>query len=316
MSSASDNSWFAPAPAARLALLRIATGLFALFYLVPRLDMYRRIPLETPASLFDPVGLAHLLQAPLDDGLHVWLLRALVLLNVLYAIGLWHRYLAPLFAITLLFVMSYRNSWSMVYHSDNAFVLHVLVLSLAPAADALSVDAWRSRGTWWLLSGTRYGWPIRTIIATTACTYVLAAIAKVVGPLGWSWALGTSLRDQVAVDALRKEVYGGAASPLTYALYDESWLFTLLGVSSLALEFLAPLALLHRHLAWGWAIAAFGMHWGIFAVMDIRFRYCLSGAIFLAYFPIETWVRAPLLWLQGVVRGLLGRGTSTGPQRP
>lgn len=302
MSATAEHWWFPSAPAARLAVLRIATGLFALWYLVPRLDMYSRIPLEAPAALYDPVGLAHLLAGPLDQGLHVILLRALVVLNLLYLVGLWHRFCAPLFAVTLLFVLSYRNSWSMIYHSDNALVLHVLVLSLAPAADALSIDSWRSRGSWWLISGTRYGWPIRTIIATTACTYLLAAIAKVVGPLGWSWALGTALRDQVAVDALRKEVYGGTSSPLAYMLYDETWLFTIMGVTSLALEFLAPLALLHRRIAWGWALATFGMHWGIFAVMDIRFRYCLCGAIFLPYFPIETWVRAPLAWLQRLLR--------------
>lgn len=307
MNAATEHWWFPSAPAARLSLLRIATGLFALWYLVPRLDMYCRIPLEAPAALYDPVGLAHLLAEPIDQGLHVVLLRALVVLNVLYIVGLWHRFLGPLFALTLLFVLSYRNSWSMIYHSDNALVLHVLVLSLAPAADALSIDSWRSRGSWWLLCGTRYGWPIRTIIATTACTYLLAAIAKVVGPLGWSWALGTSLRDQVAVDALCKEVYGGTASSLAYMLYDETWLFTFVGATSLALEFLAPLALLYRRLAWGWAIAIFGVHWCIFAVMDIRFRYCLCGAICLPFFPIETWIRAPLRWLRGVLRPVRAR---------
>jgi hypothetical protein len=45
------------------------------------------------------------------------------------------------YAVLLLCLLCYRNSWSMIYHTDNVLVLHVLVLSLAPVADALALGA-------------------------------------------------------------------------------------------------------------------------------------------------------------------------------
>lgn len=50
---------------------------------------------------------------------------------------------------------------------------------------------------------------------------------------------------------------------------------------SLALELLAPAALLDRRLGRAWSVAAFGMHWGIKAVMGITFRHQMSGVMYL-----------------------------------
>lgn len=35
------------------------------------------------------------------------------------------------------------------------------------------------------------------------------------------------------------------------------------------------------------ALGAFGMHWGILAVMGIKFRYQLSGVTFASWFDVE-----------------------------
>lgn len=318
---APTSGWFAAAPAARLAVLRVATGIFALWYLLSRLDMFASISRDTPVELFDPVGLARWLSAPLTEGAHEVALLAMTALAVLYTLGVGFRVTGPLFAIVLAFVLSYRNSWSMVYHSNNALVLQVLVIALAPSARVLSVDALFSGRFWSRESGSRFGWPVRLIIAVTTSTYLLAGIAKIAGPLGWSWALGANLRGQVAVDALRKDMFGSSASPLAYDLYGEVWVFTLLGLSSLIIELGAPLALLHRRLAWVWAVSAFGMHWGIYAIMGIEFRYCLSGVIFLCCFPVER-IAFALHSLWGVaageseggasLRGEVGKGQASG----
>ena len=281
------RGWFAPAPAARLAVLRIATGIFALWYLVPRLEMLARISSETSVELFAPVGLARVLSSPITEAANLALLQTMIALAVFYMLGIGFRVTGPMFAIVLAFVLSYRNSWSMVYHSDNAMVLQILILGLAPSARVLSVDALLTGRFWSKESGTAFGWPVRLMIAATTGTYLLAGLAKVLGDQGWSWALGANLRGQVAVDALRKELFASSGSPLAYDLYGEVWLFTLLGVSSLILELGAPMALLHRRIAWLWALSTFGMHWGIYFIMDIQFRYCLSGVIFLCCFPME-----------------------------
>jgi len=129
-----------------------------------------------------------------------------------------------------------------------------------------------------------------------ASTYFLAAVAKLKGPLGRRWASGEALRAQVAVDGLRKELLGAGASPMSYRLYDQTRLFGLLAAGSLVLEAIAPTTLADRRAGQMWALNAFAMHWGIFALMGIRFRYQMSGVAFAPFFAIE---RVPLLLARG-----------------
>ena len=55
----------------------------------------------------------------------------------------------------------------------------------------------------------------------------------------------------------------------------------------LAIEVGAPVAFAHPRLSRLWALGAFGMHWGILAIMGIRFRYQLSGLAFAPFFELE-----------------------------
>src|SRR5918992_966702 len=80
----------------------------------------------------------------------------------------------------------------------------------------------------------RYGWPIQLMRTVTTLPYVLAGVAKVAGPLGWRWASGESLRRQVAVDGLRKELLGDGAAPAAFALCRHLALFRALAIGSLA----------------------------------------------------------------------------------
>jgi hypothetical protein len=232
------------------------------------------------------------LEQPIPVGVFRRLLIATLVANVLFILGFRHRYNGPLFAGLLLWVMSYRNSWSMIYHSNNVLLLHAIVLGTSRSADALSldslIDATESRDPHW-----RYGWPLRLMSTVTALTYCLAGVAKVKGPLGWGWGRGESLRAQIAVDGLRKEVDGGEAAPFAYALHNNLFLFTILGVGSLALELAAPLSLVNKRLSRLWAFGAFQLHWGIFLLMKIRFRYQMAGLIFASFFDLDrasAWV--------------------------
>lgn len=183
----------------------------------------------------------------------------------------------------------------MIYHSRNLLVLHILILGFVQSADAFSLDSARRRRrgleapppVHW-----QYGWPIRLLCAVTLATYCVAGIAKVTGELGWSWMAGAALRDQIAVDALRKELLGSSAQPLAFTLYDQIWLFSLAGTGTLLLELGAPFALFHKRLSTLWVFGAFSMHWGILLVMGIEFRYQLSGLVFLSFFEIERVVAA------------------------
>lgn len=279
-----DRFFFASAPAQRLALLRIFTGLFTLWYLSVRVDMFCNVA-RSEAALFQPVGLAHFLSGPVAPAIFDSILWATLALNIAFIAGWKYRYTGPLFALFLLALLSYRYSWSMIYHDTIALTLHVLVLGFSRAADAWSFDQCRATETHW-----RYGWPIRLIGMATLLTYFLSGLAKVYSPLSWDWAMGDAMRRQVAVDALRKEVLGAATSPWFAWMYEHAWLFAAMGILTFLIELGAPLALLHARAGKVWAAGAWMMHWGIYFVMGISFRHQMSGIIFLPFFEVEKWM--------------------------
>src|SRR5262245_23121458 len=128
--------WFESAPARRLGMLRILVGAFVIYYLTPELDEFLQVGRTNP-KLFAPVGV--IFHGPINIDLYHWILRATLAGAFCFAFGLWHRIAAPIFACLMLWVFCYRQSWSMIYHSDNLVVLHVMILAFTRSADALSL---------------------------------------------------------------------------------------------------------------------------------------------------------------------------------
>lgn len=290
--SAVDRWWFTPAPAARLAAVRIVVGGFSLWYLGRRVRMLRRLA-ATDAGEFEPVGPARVLDRPLPvPVVHATTLATLGAAAA-FTLGWRHRVTGPAFSTLLLWTLSYRNSWSMIFHTDNSLVLHALVLGVAPSADAWSLDAASGRTTTAggsLAGDRRYGWPLQLMTAASTATYALSGIAKLSGPAGGEWVSGDALRAQIAVDGVRRELGGGRATPVAYALYDHPLLFRLAALGTVVLELGAPLALISRRVGRLVALALFGMHWGIRAVMGITFRYPASGAAFAPFVDLDRVV--------------------------
>jgi hypothetical protein len=308
-----DRFWFAEAPAERLAVLRILVGLYAAWLLQFRYDAILGAT-GLPTSQFQPVGVASFLSAPPPaQVVHTLLLLAIVS-GVPFVLGLAYQVTGPLFAGTLLAVLTYYASWGSVNHPDSLLVVHVIVIGLTRAADALSVDALirsrRSTGSRGLAGATptasgawQYGFAVKLVCAVTVASYLLAGIAKVSGPNGWAWGTGEALLRQVAFDGLRKEVLGQPPPAYAALLYEHVWLFSLLAIGSLVVELGAPLALLHPRLGYAWALAAFPMHWGIYFVMGISFKYHLWGIAYASFFPLER----PASQTLESIDGLLGR---------
>jgi len=270
-------------------MLRILIGMFAFCLVASNYFMWSAIG-YTSTDLFKPVGVVSVLSQPLAPVVNQVLLIGTLLLGVLFVLGWRYRITGPAFAAFLLWVISYRLSWSMIYHSMHLVVLHVLVLGLSPAADALSLDAWRRSAAEAAQERPRawqYGFPIRLICAVTVCAYFVTGIAKVASPLGWLWANGQSLRSQVAADAIRKELLGTSGARFFYRVYNHVWLFTMMGILTFLVELGAPLALLNKKLGRMWAATAFLMHWGILFIMAIEFRYHLSGILYASFFDLE-----------------------------
>jgi hypothetical protein len=245
--------------------------------------MLRNIARRTDPVLFKPVGPVRVLRRPLPPEALEAMIQLNRAANVAFLLGWRHARTGPVYATSLLFLLSYLNSWSMIYHSNNLLALHALTLAGSPAADALSLDsrAPSPRPHW------RYGAPIQLMNAVTTSAYFLAGVAKLKGPLGVRWATGEALRSQVAADGLRKEVLGERGGVLARWMYPRLGLYRLLAVGSLAIELGAPAVLARRTAGRLWAVNALGMHWGIYLVMGIKFRYQQAGLPFAPFFPLE-----------------------------
>jgi len=277
------------APASRLGVVRALVGGYTLYYLFKRRDMFKRM-VRTDPELFAPVGPVRVLPKPVPPSVADALNDATLVTTALFTLGSGHKVVGKLHSALLLWTLSYRNSWSMIFHNDNSLVLHTMVLAASRAGDAVSLDALALGGAE-PAPHQRYGWPLRLMNAASTLTYLVPGIAKVAGPSGWGWADGNGMRRQVAVDGIRKEVFGSRGSESGYRLYRYKHLFTGFAVGSLILEIGAPLALLNRNLGKLWAVSMFGLHWGIRVIMGIRFRYQQSGISFAPWFEVERLFR-------------------------
>ena len=303
--------FMAPAPPERLAALRVLVTGFAMAYLVVRtpyfIDVFR-LGEEQPAR-FSPVGPVAYMDQPVSMAVGVAALVATMAVGVGAVAGWRWRVTGPTFAFGVLAIMSYRNSWGQIFHTENLLVLHLAILAIAPASDAWSLDRRRSGraatdrvGARPVLglgprSHSRYGWPIQLMVVVVVVAYVLAGLAKVRAG-GLAWASGDVLRNLVAHDSLRKVLVGDTrASPVGGWVLRNDWLFPPMAVLSLAVELGAPIALVGGRWRTGWVIAAWLFHVGVLAVMTIFFAYQLLGVAFACCFAIET---LPSRWKRGV----------------
>lgn len=284
-----DAFWFAPTPPLRLAVLRVLIVGFGLVWLLAMSPVLIDT-MRLSAAHFRPVGVVTLLDAPLGFGFALAPYLLCFASGVATLVGWRYRVSAPLHALTLLWITSYRNSWGMVFHSENLWVMHTLILACLPAADVWSLDAARSparaRGL-----DPRYGWGPKLMATIAALTYLLAGVAKL-RIAGGAWLDGQVLLSHVAWDNLRKLELGAMYSPLGAALSRWPALFAPLAWLSMVFELGAPLSLFGRRLAWAWVIGMWGFHIGVVALMAIVFPYPVVGIAFAPLFAVEQPVLA------------------------
>jgi hypothetical protein len=281
--TAFDRYWFCPAPAERLATLRILIGGYAVLYLLFGFQAVTDVG-RFGAGHFAPTGLAKVLSAPFPPVLVVVLAVVTALLGVLFVAGYRHRFVGPAFAFAFLWVTSYRNSWGMIFHTENLLALHLVILAAAPASNALALDA-RGRVSP-AEDAPDYGWPVRAMTWVTAVCYVLAGIAKL-KLAGSDWLGGDLLRAQIAYDNLRKLELGSNYSALGAWLVRHPAPFVALSWLTFALELGAPVALLGRRAATVWVTAAWLFHVGVLVLMAIPFFYQLTLVAYAGFFPVE-----------------------------
>jgi len=279
----SSSIWFAPAPARHLAYLRIASGGFAVAYLIVRAPHLLSFG-NYGADRFEPVGVVGtLLGSPLSSTMVSAILLVTIALGVCFVAGVKFRVLGPAFALALLWVTSYRNSFGTVLHTENLFVLHVAILSLTSAADAISFDSRSFRiADDKANPDPKYRWPVASLVLLTGLTYFLAGVAKLQSA-GLEWFSGDPLRNHLAFDNLRKHLLGDYSSPLIGFVLDLDFIWIPIAVFTIVIELGAPLAVLSRRLALGFAALLWSFHVGVVLLMAIVFPYQLVGLAFLPY---------------------------------
>lgn len=287
------NFWYWPVPAERLAITRVLVGAFSLLYLMVHAPELLGVVDYLPAQ-FVPVGLASYLHAPLPAALVVAGVTLTLLLALPFTLGFAFNYSGPAFALSLLWVTTYRSSWGMVFHTDNLLTLHVLLLAISPAADVFSWDARRRGATGGSREASgRYGWALRAMCLVTVICYALAGVAKL-KLAGLTWLGGELLRAHIAYDNLRKLELGSPIFPLGPWIVRQRSLFPGFALLTMVVELGAPLALLRQRLAIAWVVVAWGFHVSVALLMSIAFGYQLSFVAYAAFFPVEVaWS-----WLQ------------------
>jgi hypothetical protein len=287
--------WFSPdVPAERLAGVRILVGLFAVYYLRDRFGSIMAVS-RLPEHNWKPIGaVALVVDRPLDPATLKTVIIATQIAAIGFLTGICYRVVAPVFAALLLFTLTYRNSWTMVFHTENLLVLQVIALSLAPAAHAWSIDRWwrNRRGAPPPVADGQFAWGVRLAAVLTVTTYVLAGIAKL-RLTGIDWLDGDQLRNQIAFDNLRKALLGDNVAEAAVPLLEHPALFIPLSIMTVLIECGAPIALLGGRIAALWAVTAWGFHVGVIVLMGIIFPYPLSGVAYAPLFRVER----PMGWI-------------------
>ena len=278
------DEWLQPvAPAERLAALRIATGAFVTLYLIANVGEVSRLSRQ-PAENFEPIGLAGVLDGPVPTAV-LWAVFAIVVAaGALTSVGLGYRLAAPIFAAGSLTWASYHSSWGQLLHFEHLFTLHLVILAIAPAADAWALGQGTNGAD--ALVGRRYGWPIRLMAVVTATTYVLSGLAKL-RLSGLAWFDPATLSTHIAYSATRIDVLGGPTPPLARFVVGRDWLIAPMAAAGLAVELGAPLALVGRRLRNLWVVGAIGFHAATAATMLVFFGYRGLGVALLPLFAVE-----------------------------
>lgn len=309
-----DGWLLAAAPPQRLAVLRIAVGGYGLVNLIVSVGEFARLA-NRPADEFEPVGAATWLTGPVAPST-LWAFYAVSLLAAAaFTTGSWFRVSGPLFGLCTLGWASYHASWGQMLHFEHLLVLFALIIGLSPAADALQARSSSEAQT--PAAHVRYGWPVRLLAIVTVVTYCLAGVAKLRAG-GLAWVDGSTLANHIAYSATRQELLGEPRPPLASLAVRQTWLIQPMAVSSLAVELLAPLALLGGWFRRLWVPAAIVFHLGTLTTMFVFFPFNGLGFALLPLFRAERLVeRYGPAWraVRVARRSIEGRGLRRGRAR-
>ena len=267
---------YAPAPLARVAVLRVVTLLFIPVDVLLTTTWVRGHA-QVPGELYVPLRLGRLLPLPTPgpwvEVLQVVLIAAALLAALLAVRDRLPRLAGWVVAGLYLEWMVVAMSYGKVDHDRFAFLVALFVLPSVGRAGLRSRE--RSQAA---------GWALSMIAVAVVATYVLAAVAKLRFG-GLDWVNGATLTRAI----LRR------STPLSEPLLDLPAVLHAAQYGIMAMELLvAPLLLVRwrdERRTWALAVGFLGFHLLTFALITIIFLpHCVA---LLALLPLERLVRTP-----------------------
>lgn len=274
MTETSALRWFDRVPVRRVRLIRSLVFGYGAAWLVLR-GLYIADVHRLPARRFDPIGVLGMLSAPPSGWLVLFVWLVTVAASVSTALNRSVRVTAPIGAVGLLALATYTSSFGQVFHTEHLLVLHAAVLAVAVVVEPPAPE-----------DGETSGWPLNLMMATVVVAYLVAGAAKL-RYSGIEWVTGDVLRHAVAMDNLRKLLFDDWHSPIGGWLSSVAWIWAPIALATIAVEVLAPVALVPGRARQVWIALAWGFHVGIFVLMAISFPYQLLGVAYAAFLPVE-----------------------------
>ncbi len=268
-------SWlFAPAPLARVAVLRVVVYLFVPVDVLLT-TTFVRAHASVPAELYVPLRIGRLLPLP-TPGPWVEVLQVVLVAAALVAALAAVRDRLPrltgwLVAVLYLQWMVVAMSYGKVDHDRFAFLVALFVLPSVGRASLRSRERTEAAG-----------WALQMIALAVVATYVLAAVAKIRFG-GWDWVSGATFTRAV----VRR------STPLSEPLLDVPVVLQAAQYGIMLVEvFVAPLLLVRwrdARITWALAVGFLAFHLMTFAMITIIFLpHCVA---LLALLPLERLVR-------------------------
>jgi hypothetical protein len=260
----------APAPLARVAVLRVIVYLFVPVDVLLTTTWVRGHA-QVPGELYVPLRIGRLLPLP-TPGPWVEVFQVLLVAAALAAAVAAVRDVLPrltgwLVAVLYLEWMVVAMSYGKVDHDRFAFLVALFVLPSVGRAALRSRERTEAAG-----------WALSMVALAVVATYTLAAVAKLRFG-GWDWVDGATLTRAV----LRR------STPLSEPLLDVPWVLHAAQYGIMVMELVvAPLLLVRwRDPRWTWllALAFLGFHVMTFSMITIIFLpHCIA---LLALLPLE-----------------------------
>jgi len=317
-----DRHWFAPAPLADLALMRIVlVGFQLILLLVPALSDevgactgcypgFQVALTKLAANQYLPIPALKVLLLPFGWGVRpdpmflqaVWLVA--VVTGICALVGLYARPSLLLFAAANTLLVAHAYSYREAHHPEALITIAFWALALSPSAAVWSLDSLRDRIRY-SVSAMRFEsrsahgqesalarWPLRLMQWLLVMAYFSGGLSKVLNG-GLEWFNGYTLAYLVGKDAVER------GSTLGVWLSGQIPLLRVLSVVAVATELGFAGAILLPRFTWLFLLAGAGLHTAIYVTQRAPFpQFIVLYVVFIE----AVRAHAPRRWAAKAVR--------------